>query len=423
MNLRKQISQGKIGLVAMAVLAMGALLLAMPTPGQAASKKPIKIGVLAPFSAIDGISIVNGANMAADEINKAGGIDGHPIKLITYDDHASASDGVRGFQRAVQQDHVAAVVGTFISEVALAVEPWVARLHTPFLITGAASTKITKYVHNDYKHYKYVFHDNLNSAFLGDVVCGASHDILVKDFHYKTAVVMSEDAAWTQPLDNEYLKCLPKAGLKVVKHIRFSPDTNDFTPIFNQIEGLHPDVIITGIAHVGVKPTVQWHNQQVPELLAGWSSQAGASTFWKSTHGATEGVITGNLGAPGAALTPKSNRFSEAYIKRFHTSPAYNAYTTYDSIYILKQAIERGHSAKADALVKSLEKTNYVGTIGRVEFYGRDNRYAHGMKYGRDYVSGVAIQWQKGRQVPIWPAHAAEAKPILPSFVKKVAMQ
>ena len=207
MNLRKQISQGKIGLVAMAVLAMGALLLAMPTPGQAASKKPIKIGVLAPFSAIDGISIVN---------------DGHPIKLITYDDHASASDGVRGFQRAVQQDHVAAVVGTFISEVALAVEPWVARLHTPFLITGAASTKITKYVHNDYKHYKYVFHDNLNSAFLGDVVCGASHDILVKDFHYKTAVVMSEDAAWTQPLDNEYLKCLPKAGLKVVKHIRFS---------------------------------------------------------------------------------------------------------------------------------------------------------------------------------------------------------
>jgi len=73
--------------------------------------------------------------------------------------------------------------------------------------------------------------------------------------------------------------------------------------------------------------------------------------------------------------------------------------------------------------VKSLEKTNYVGTIGRVEFYGRDNRYAHGMKYGRDYVSGVAIQWQKGRQVPIWPAHAAEAKPILPSFVKKVAMQ
>ena len=59
---------------------------------------------------------------------------------------------------------------------------------------------------------------------------------------------MSEDAAWTTPLDAGYLKCLPKIGLKVLDHIRFSPDTTDFTPIFNKIEGEKPDVIITGIS-------------------------------------------------------------------------------------------------------------------------------------------------------------------------------
>ena len=56
----------------------------------------------------------------------------------------------------------------------------------------------------------------------------------------KTAVIMSEDAAWTTPLDKEYLACLPKVGVQVIDHIRFNPDTTDFTPIFNQIEANIP---------------------------------------------------------------------------------------------------------------------------------------------------------------------------------------
>ena len=99
---------------------------------------------------------------------------------------------------------------------------------------------------------------------------------------------MSEDAAWTKPLDVGYEECLPKIGLKVLDHIRFSPDTTDFTPIFNKIEGAKPDVIITGISHVGVQPTVQWKNQQVPIPMFGISSQATNSTFGKDTNDAAE---------------------------------------------------------------------------------------------------------------------------------------
>ena len=78
----------------------------------------------------------------------------------------------------------------------------------------------------------------------------------------KTAVVMSEDAAWTTPLDAEYLQCLPKIGIQVLDHIRLSPDTTDFTPIFNKIEGVKPDVMITSgfspsiLLKIGVKSVV-----------------------------------------------------------------------------------------------------------------------------------------------------------------------
>ena len=213
-------------------LAMSAAL----TPAHAADKGPIKIGVVSEESAIVGQAISQGANLAAEDINKAGGINGRKIKIITYDDHSSASDAVRAYQRAVQQDHVVAVVTTFISEVALAVEPWAARLHIPTITPGAASNLISKQVHDNYARYKYMFEGWFPSPILARAVCDASHDLFVKDLHMKTAAIMSEDADWTKPLDAGYVKCLPKVGLKVVDEVSFNPDTTDFTPIFNGIE-------------------------------------------------------------------------------------------------------------------------------------------------------------------------------------------
>ena len=207
----------------------------------------IKIGVIAEAQAIAGASIPQAAQLAADEINAKGGIDGRKIELVTYDDHSSSADAVRAFQRAVSEDKVVAVIGSYISEVVLALEPWAARLKTPFITPGAASNEISLSVHKDYEKNKYTFHGYLTSDALANSVCDAAKDVLVDGMHMKTAVIMSEDAAWTKPLDVAYEACLPKVGLKVLDHIRFSPDTTDFTPIFNKIEGVKPDVIITGI--------------------------------------------------------------------------------------------------------------------------------------------------------------------------------
>ena len=115
--------------------------------------------------------------------------------------------------------------------------------------------------------------------------------MLVDGLKMKTAVIMSEDAAWTTTLDAGLRGVPAENRLTVLDHIRFSPDTTDFTPIFNKIEGEKPDVIITGISHVGVQPTVQWKSQQVPIPMFGISTQATNSTFWKDTNGAAEGVI------------------------------------------------------------------------------------------------------------------------------------
>src|SRR3954454_23820246 len=330
------------------------------TSGAALAADPIKIGVIAEAQAIAGASIPQAAQLAADEINAKGGVDGRKIEIVTYDNHSSSADSVRAFQRAVNEDKVNVVIASYISEVVLALEPWASRLKTPFITPGAASNEISKSVHNDYEKNKYTFHGYLTSAALALSVCDAAKELLVDQKHMKSAVIMSEDAAWTKPLDVGYEECLPKIGLKVLDHIRFSPDTTDFTPIFNKIEGAKPDVIITGISHVGVQPTVQWKNQQVPIPMLGISSQATNETFWKDTNGATEGVLYQSVSGPGVAVTPRTLPFVDAFVKKYGNNPSYSGYTAYDEVYMIAEAVRRAGSTDSDKLVDAMEKTDFV---------------------------------------------------------------
>ena len=392
--------------------------LSLATPAFAQSNEPIKIGVIAEATAVAGSSIPQAAQLAADEINAAGGVNGRKIEIVSYDDHSSAAEGVRAFQRAANEDHVSAVIASYISEVVLAIEPWTGRLKMPTVTPGAASDVITQNIAKDYDHLKYTFHGYSTSTSIADATCAAAKELLVDQLHMKSAVVMSEDAAWTTPLDAEYLNCLPKAGLKVVDHIRFSPDTTDFTPIFNKIEGEKPDVIVTGISHVGVQPTVQWKQQEVPIPMFGVSSQATNSSFWNDTNGATEGVLYQAVSGPGVAVTPKTLPFVAAFNKRFGNNPSYCGYTAYDEVYYIADAIKRAGSTDPDKIVAAMEETDYVGTIGRIKFKGKDTANPHALKIGGTTIPGLMLQWQDGKQINLWPAKVANGKLKFPPFIK-----
>ena len=393
----------------------------LATSTSAFAADPIRIGVIAEAQAIAGASIPQAAQMAADEINQKGGVDGRKIEIVTYDNHSSSADSVRAFQRAVNEDKVNIVIASYISEVVLALEPWASRLKTPFITPGAASNEISKSVHADYEKNKYTFHGYLTSAALAQSVCDAAKELLVDQKHMSSAVIMSEDAAWTKPLDVGYEECLPKIGLKVLDHIRFSPDTTDFTPIFNKIEAAKPDVMITGISHVGVQPTVQWKNQQVPIPMFGISSQATNSTFGKDTNDAANGVIYQGVSGTGVAVTPKSLPFAEGFNKKYGNYPSYAGYTSYDEVYYIADAVKRAGSTDADKLIDALEKTDWVGTIGRVQFYGKDDPFTHSIKYGKGLITGLMLQWQEGQQVAVWPNDVAKAQIKFPSFIKVTA--
>jgi len=411
----------RAGLAGAATLALTAGLAVAPAAQaglSAVTAEPIRIGVIAEAQSVAGSSLAPAAQLAAEEINAKGGVDGRMIEIVVYDDHSSAAEAVRAFQRAVSEDKVNAVIASYTSEVVLTLEPWAARLKTVLITPGAASDVITENIAKDYEHNKYTFHGYLTSSALAQLVCDAAKDLLVDPHKMTSAIIVSEDAAWTKPLDGGYEACLPKIGLKVLDHIRFSPDTTDFTPIFNKIEGEKPDVMITGISHVGTQPTVQWKSQQVPIPMFGISSQATNSTFWQDTNGATEGVLFNAVSGPGVAVTPKTLPFVEAYQKKNGNVPSYAGFTSYDEVYYIADAIHRAGSTDSDKLVTALEATDYIGTIGRVQFLPQGDPHVHGLKTGAGFITGLMLQWQDGKQVNLWPKDLANGTLRFPSFIK-----
>jgi branched-chain amino acid transport system substrate-binding protein len=387
-------------------------------PALGAATDPLRIAVIAEAQSVAGSSIPGGAQLAADEINAHGGVDGRKIEITTYDNHSSAADSVRAFQRAVSEDHANAVIASYVSEVVLALEPWASRLKTIMITPGAASDVITQNIAKDYEANKYTFHGYLTSSAMGTLICDAAKDMAVQALKMKSAVIISEDAAWTTPLDDSYQQCLPAAGLKVLDHIRFSPDTTDFTPIYNKIEALKPDVIVTGWSHVGVQPTVQWQSQQVPIPIIGRSSQATNSAFWKDTNGSAEGIVFWDLNGPNVAVTPRSIPFAEAYKNKFGNYPSYCGYTAYDEVYFIAEAVHRAGTLDSDKLVTALEQTDFVGTIGRVQFLPKGDPHVHGLRTGGNGIKGLVMQWQKGKEVTVWPSNLANGQMVFPSFVK-----
>ncbi|MGH7120043.1 MAG: ABC transporter substrate-binding protein [Acetobacteraceae bacterium] len=405
---RRRVLEGAAGLIAAAALPVEA----------GAAAEPMTIGVIAEISNLLGAAIPKGAAMAADEVNAKGGVLGRPLRLKVYDDHLSSTDAIRAFQRLVSQDKAVAVIATFASEIALALEPWAARLKVPLITPGAASNQISEQVHADYDRYKYIFETYFTSRFIAESTSDSARDLLVHQLHMTSCVIVSEDAAWTTPLDAALSELLPKAGLAVRGQIRFSSDTTDFAPIFNKVEAMRPDVMITGMAHVGVVPTVQWAEGRVPIPMYGVSVQATSSDFWKDTHGAAEGANSQTAAGPDSAITSFTRPFAEAYLERFGLPPAFSGYTSYDTLHLLAEAIERVQSTDPEKVVSGLEATDHVGTIGRIKFYGRDSRFTHAIEYGPDLVPGVIVQWQHGAMKTIWPTKFSTAKISFPTFVK-----
>jgi branched-chain amino acid transport system substrate-binding protein len=210
--------------------AIGALML-VPAPWRAAfgAAKPYKIGSEQPLSgvgAIGGKTAVVGLQMAADRINKNGGINGRPVELDIVDDASSPAVARQKTEKMVQEDEIDAHVGGFLSNICLACMPVWEQAKIVNMISVCLDTTLTTSACN---RVSFRVHDYAPAQ---AVAFGPMLSQMGKKWHIAYA-----DYSWGQSTRDAYAAQIRAHGGEVVGTTGIPLGTADMTPFLSKISG------------------------------------------------------------------------------------------------------------------------------------------------------------------------------------------
>ncbi|MGM0561112.1 MAG: ABC transporter substrate-binding protein [Pseudomonadota bacterium] len=388
MTLKHAGLSGAFALAAMTALSSGAL-----------AQDPIKIGVIAPFDTPPGEGLINAAEMAAEDINAEGGIDGREVELIIRNDEYEADVGVSAYQRLALRDEVDVVIGTASSGVSMAITDHMARYKVPFISTGAASLQLSEKVADDYDRYKYWFRVMHTTNNIADSVGDWAVNFLNGELGLNKAAILAENALWTDGLLPRIKGHLDEADIEVVAEEYFDLDTRDYRPIISRIEDAGAEFILDFSSHVDGSTYVRQWGQLEGPIMGGLNASGTSSRFWEDTEGGALGHADLIQGGYRVDLTPNTVEWFDRYVDAYEVSPDYTTGYTYDAMHIVKAAIEEAGSTDPDAFVEAMEATDHTGVAGRWVF---DEN--HDPLFGPDYRVMGMTQWQEGgERAVVWP--------------------
>jgi branched-chain amino acid transport system substrate-binding protein len=392
--------------------------------GSSDGDPPVTVGALAPDPASDfiGRSMIRGAEVAVDELNNQGGIDGRDVELVVGDTNGSPLEARRQYQRLILEEGADVTVGVFASEALMNIMDDIAEQETIHLTSGAATTAASRLVKEQYEDYKYHFRAGpTNDYDLGRMQVDFVDD-MADEIGWNSVAVLAEDYEWTEQPWNVYQNQLADTGIEIVMEQRYPPATDDFSAIYDEVEERGADAAFITTAHTGTAALLDW---VVPEprpfAFGGIHVPMQLPSYYEATNGACRYGVTQSSATAQSTRTEKTQRFVQAYQDAFNGSnPVYTGYHTYDAVTMFAEAARSSGTLESDELVGTLEDMTFTGSSGTVEFYGRDHDYPHDLVYNSDDPDVVYLQWQEnedgdGVQEIIWPesqATAEYAKPV-----------
>lgn len=393
------------------ILSAGALLSTNPATAQ---QGPIKIGVPTSVQLQVGRDTQNAIKMAIEDINSKGGLVGRKLEMVAADETENPEQGIAAIKKLTADDKVDVLIGGYTSGVTLAQLPHISNAKTIYLGVGAASPAITAKVKADYDNYKYIFrvspiHAGHQARALVDFINGK----LKGEMGLKKIAIVGENAKWVQDLVPILKKGAVEGGTEVPMAEFFDTSTSDFSPLFAKVKASGAQYLIVILSHASSDIFVkQWHDAQVPIPIGGIDVKSQDADFFTRVSGKALSETVG-LFATRAELTPKTIPFWDEFVKRFGTAPVYTGVGAYDAIYVYAEAVKRANSVDPNAVIKELEKTDYVGIAGKIQF-----DEVHDVKTGPGLQNLLFAQWQKdGARIVVWPKASETGKMIPPPWM------
>ncbi len=284
------------------------------------------------------------AVMLAEQINKAGGINGKKLELIVYDTEGDATKANLAVKKLITQDKVCVVIGPSLSGNSLAVVPLAAQYETP-LISAAASYKIVTDEKTG-KQRKWVF-----KVPQSDTMAVEAIYTRLKKLGINKIAIMSATTGFGKSGRGQLLALAPKYGITILADESYGPKDTDMTAQLTKIKGIGPQAIVNWtVGPTQVVVLRNWKDLGMTQIPFYQSHGFGSKKNIELAAGAAEGVL-----APlGACNTPEA--LPANHPQKKVTMDYMKAYT---AMYNEPVASFGGHAW--DALMLAVEALKTVG--------------------------------------------------------------
>jgi branched-chain amino acid transport system substrate-binding protein len=333
-------------------------LLALQLAGTGAlASEPVRIGFFMSMTGRDasfGEASLNGARLAVDTLNAAGGVLGRPIELVVEDNRSLAGESATAAKKLISRDRVVALVGECSSARTLEAAPIAQANGIPLVTPASTSPRVTQVGDA-------IFRVCFIDPFQGDVIATFARRRLGLR---RAALLVDSTAPYSVGLADYFSRRFVALGGEIVASQNYAGADSDFRAQLTAIRAAHPDALFLPGYYVaaglvarqardlGLHATLLGGDGfEAPQLLEiGGDALEGA---YYSTHFAVE-----NTG-------PLSRSFVEAY-ERLHGGPPNGlSALTYDAVRLVADAVSRAGTTERSALRRALASTrDFPGVTG-----------------------------------------------------------
>lgn len=326
-----------------------------------------------------GVSTKNGVMMAADEINKAGGINGRQIEILSEDDEGRPEKAATVVTKLIDQDKVIALVGEVASGNSLAAAPKAQSSRVPMISPSSTNPAVTQVG-------DYIFRVCFIDPFQGEVMAKFAANTLKAK---KAAIMQDFNAPYSRGLTEFFEASFVKLGGQVVTKQSYTQGDPDFKAQLTSIRSLNPDVIyVPGYyGEVGVIAKQAKQLGITQPLLGGdgWD----APQLWELGGDALNGAYISNHYSV-EDPSPAIQKFVSDFKGRYKIVPDALAALGYDAMRVLADAIKRGGTTDGPKLRDAIAGTkDFAGVTGVISINGERNAVK----------SAVVLKLQDGKYI------------------------
>lgn len=344
----------KLGIIVMAVCVAA---LGMAGTLEAADK--IKIGFNAPltgFAASDGKSSSEGAKLAVEQINAAGGINGKMLELVIYDDQAKPAQSILIASKLIGQDKVVIGVSGSYSGPTRSAAGVYQEAKIPYISAYAIHPDITR-------AGDYVF----RTSFLGEVQGRGGAKLIGNVIGKKRVVMITLQNDFGKSLAAGFKEAASNYGIKIVNEYQYSIKDRQFGPIVAKVKADKPDAIYASGYYFTAGPLVSQLRAAgitVPIIgQEGYDSQKFIEIAGKAAEGV---IITTSLDRD--SDVPETKDFIEAFEKKAGFKVDMVAASAHTAIMVVADALKRAGTSDPKALRDAIAKTDLKVSTGTIKF-------------------------------------------------------